>query len=304
MPPRSLPEQVIRRRLRALGRSLPKAVEGDARAIHKARVASRRVREALPIVLASAPGKKSRKLRTRVERVTRALGPVRETDVSLALIDELATPDTVLGWDVVRQRLQIERRRRHQRLVSKLEDFDARRVQTRTARLIVREPEPDGMEQRLPGTAVLVLRLTKRVQELDEAVHGAGPLYAPEPIHGVRIAVKKLRYAFELARDLKLLSAPRVLTGLRNTQRTLGRLHDLQVLSAHVAACRAEVPASAEQADMLDIITARLDEECRRLHARFVARREKLLAVADEALADVAERAASVAEDADKATVH
>ena len=81
MPPRSLPEQVIRRCLRALGRSLPKAVEGDARAIHKARVASRRVREALPIVLASAPGKKSRKLRTRVERVTRALGPVRETDV-------------------------------------------------------------------------------------------------------------------------------------------------------------------------------------------------------------------------------
>ena len=302
MPPRTHPDQVIRQRLRALARSFPKALAGEARAIHKARVASRRVREALPIVLASAPAKKGRKLRTRVERVTRLLGPLREIDVSLALVDELARPDTALAWDALRQQLQIERRRRHERFAAKLDGFDVRRLQARAERL--RERAPDSAERRLPGTAALVLRLTKRVQELDEAVDAAGPLYAPEPIHAVRIAAKKLRYAFELARDLKLLGSSRVLTTLRSTQQTLGRLHDLQVLGGSVDALRAEAPSSGPQVEALNAVASQLEEECRQLHARFVARREKLVAAVDEALSDVAARAATVADDAERTTVH
>jgi CHAD domain-containing protein len=302
MPPRNRPEYVIRQRLRALARALPKALAGDPRGTHKARVASRRIREALPIVLASAPAKKRRRLRTRVERVTRVLGSVREIDVSLSLVDELATPDTALAWDALRQQLQVERQRRQQRVAGKLDGFDVRRLQARAERLTTREPETP--EQRLPGTAVLLLRLTKRVQELEETVHTAGPLYAPEPIHAVRISVKKLRYAFELARDLKLLSTPRVLTALRTIQQTLGRLHDLQVLVTSVDALRAQAPASGPEIEALDTVASKLEEECRQLHARFLGRREKLLAVVDQALADVAARAATIDDDAERAVVH
>jgi CHAD domain-containing protein len=303
MPPRTHPEQVIRQRLRALVRSLPKALEGDARAIHKTRVASRRVREALPIVLASAPGKKSRKLRTRVERVTRALGPVREIDVSIALVKELSRPETAVAWDAVHQQLQAERRKQYARVPAKLEGLDVRRFQARVLRLMERAPD-DTPEQRLPGTAVLLLRLTKRVQELEEAVHAAGPLYSPEPIHAVRIAVKKVRYAFELARDLKLLDSRTVLTTLRTMQRTLGRLHDLQVLAACVDELRARGPGSPTDLEALDAVASQLAEQCRQLHARFVSRRDRLVAAVDEALADVAGRAATVADEAGQVTVH
>ncbi len=43
-------ELLIRQRLAALARTLPSASGGDVNAIHQARVATRRVRDALPIV--------------------------------------------------------------------------------------------------------------------------------------------------------------------------------------------------------------------------------------------------------------
>jgi CHAD domain-containing protein len=137
-----------------------------------------------------------------------------------------------------------------------------------------------------------MLRLTRRVQELDEAVQAAGPLYAPEPIHAVRIAVKKLRYAFELSRDLQLLGSRAVLPRLRAMQETLGRLHDLQVLAARVDGWRARIPAADPHLDPLNELHTRLEADCRELHARFLARRDRLVAVVDDALADVASRAA------------
>src|SRR5688572_29564842 len=89
---------LIRQRLMALSRSLPGARKGDALRLHQARVATRRLREALPMV---ASGSKGRKLVRDIRRLTRALGPVRELDVALQTLDELGAeggaPSTALG---------------------------------------------------------------------------------------------------------------------------------------------------------------------------------------------------------------
>ena len=72
---------------------MPGAVGGDAEALHQARVASRRIREALPLEI-----RPPRKLMRQVRRITRALGPVRELDVAL-MVDvyhELAQPQAFL----------------------------------------------------------------------------------------------------------------------------------------------------------------------------------------------------------------
>ena len=45
MKPGNLRDRLLRRRVRALKRALPDASAGDASGVHKARVASRRVRE-------------------------------------------------------------------------------------------------------------------------------------------------------------------------------------------------------------------------------------------------------------------
>ena len=79
-------EVLIRQRLGALSRTLPSARAGDPSAIHQARVATRRLREALPVVARGASG---RKLARGVRRLTRALGTVRELDVALLTLEEL-----------------------------------------------------------------------------------------------------------------------------------------------------------------------------------------------------------------------
>ena len=87
--------------LRALSRSCaqpaeiaaawPGAARGETRAIHRARTASRRLRELLPIVDAAAPDAGARRLRREARRLTRALGPVRELDVAIdVLADEVS----------------------------------------------------------------------------------------------------------------------------------------------------------------------------------------------------------------------
>src|SRR4029450_7084182 len=80
-------ELLIRQRLGALSRTLPPARAGDVTSVHQARVATRRVREVLPLI---TPGSSLQKHRRRVRRLTRALGPVRELDVALLTLDEFA----------------------------------------------------------------------------------------------------------------------------------------------------------------------------------------------------------------------
>jgi CHAD domain-containing protein len=129
-------------------------------------------------------------------------------------------------------------------------------------------------------------------------------LYSPEAIHAVRIAAKKLRYAFELAQELRLLGSRGVLPRLRNIQDTLGRLHDLQVLHVRVDEARASADA-ADRTAALDELAALLEEDSRQLHARFVARRDALRAAIDAALAETASRAADTPPaDAHRPTVH
>lgn len=68
-------ELLIRRRLHALSRSLPGAQKGEARFVHEARVATRRLREMPPVVL---PGSRGRKLerKTLLAICRRAASPV------------------------------------------------------------------------------------------------------------------------------------------------------------------------------------------------------------------------------------
>ena len=60
-----------RKRLDALNAIWPDFLAGETEALHKARVASRRIREALPVVGASAPPAMVKKLRRKLRHLTR-----------------------------------------------------------------------------------------------------------------------------------------------------------------------------------------------------------------------------------------
>lgn len=271
---------VFPRRLRALVRNLPSAQKGDAEALHKTRVASRRVREALPMLADAVSSASWKKARRQTRRMTRALGRVRELDVGLDLLANLQAADEG-------QRLALERvaaimvRDREALRLEMLDQLQAVRP-NKLARKIA------GLVGDLGNAAVwrqtLDRRLQSRVKRLRQAIDEAGELYEPARLHGVRLAVKKLRYVLELIRETGAQTAKPLVKTLKASQENLGRLHDVQVVINRIGTTRTELTASEMNlASELDALALRLEAACREHHAQYVADRAALEAVCDRA---------------------
>ena len=283
-------EYLIRQRLAALRRALPAAKDGDVRSLHQARVATRRLRAALPLFGA---GRKAEKVARCVRRLTRLLGPARELDVSLLILDELEKSDDVPRAAINRLRLSIadERRRLQEHVRERLEQFDIQKVRKR-AIAVARK----GAEEKTPRDAEAAAwareRTTRRAQRLTAAIEHAAGMYLPDRLHYVRIAIKKLRYTLELDAGSRH-GRPRnaaALRSLRHMQDLLGRMHDLEVLIARTRSIQSSPGASTlKMSADLDRLVRRLETECRQLHGHYMAGRPKLIALCDR-LTKVGER--------------
>jgi CHAD domain-containing protein len=248
---------------------LPAAVAGDDRGVHQARVASRRLREAVPVLSVGLRHSKSKKAGRKIRRLTKALGSVRELDVTLHLIDELAASDDLSrpALQDVRLHAVAERERLRDTMLAELGAVNADKLNRRLASVAeaVAADISGGWRQALAS------RLLKRARRLTEAIETAGALYVPEHLHQVRIAAKKLRYGLELAADAGITGAAALVRTVKRAQTTLGRLHDLQVLQAHVAAVQSAPHARASSHEGLAAIAGRIEEQCRLLHGKYVA---------------------------------
>src|SRR5437870_5584102 len=88
MPGSTTRYDLVKRRLDLFTRMLHGLEKGDLQALHRTRVASRRLRELLPVLQLDAEA--ARKLGKRLRKVTERLGSVRELDVLVHLIEELS----------------------------------------------------------------------------------------------------------------------------------------------------------------------------------------------------------------------
>jgi CHAD domain-containing protein len=269
---------LLERRTRALQRHLPSAADGDYTSVHQARVATRRLREAVPVLTAGVKKGKARKAGRKIRRLTRALGTVRELDVTLRVLDELAARPGIprSSVDLVRAHVLEARDRRRTLMLERLERVNSeklgRRLQNVAAALAATDPQT--------WRTALAARVVKRSRRFRSAVNAAGQIYEPERLHQVRIAAKKLRYALEIAGELGVSAALPLVRALKRTQSTLGRLQDLQVLQQHVAEVQAGPLRDGVAEDGLVAMSHALDAECRRLHARYVGTAPALLDLA------------------------
>jgi CHAD domain-containing protein len=255
--------------------------EGDVRALHQARVASRRLREILP-VLQVDPGV-SRRLGRRLRKVTQRLGTVRELDVLNLLVEELAASGRYDAQAVRRVASYIgdERRRARARLMNKLPVTELRRIASKLDRLAM------NLKTRKPSRGwrwAVEARVTHRALALKAALADAGSLYLPERLHVVRIALKKLRYAREVGVEAAGLDRREELRSLKRGQDILGGLHDVQVLIGRVRQLQESLsPADVVMSRRLDGLMIGLENECRRLHARFMHHKMAVVTACDRA---------------------
>ena len=127
-------------------------------------------------------------------------------------------------------------------------------------------------------------RTARRAERLRASIENAASIYLPDRLHEVRIAVKKLRYVMEIVRELSASRATARIATLKRAQDLLGRIHDLEVLIARTRAIQGapNAPTLRVSAEM-DLLVRRLENECRRLHGRYIAMRASLLSICDYA---------------------
>jgi len=275
---------LLRKRLERFTRMLPGVQEGDGRAIHRARVASRRLREVLPVLQLDAEDLD--KLSRRLRKITNRLGKVRELDVLLTVIDELGKTGRYPQAALARLTTTIheERGRKRKRVLAKSQIRELRRVGAKLTKVARTLEGQDGRAAR--GTDrrswkwAVDARVARRAATLNTAMSAAGTVYLPERLHDVRIAVKKLRYALELSADVAQIKSSPDLTQLRRVQGILGRLHDLHVLMERAREAQASLtPPDVNEWRQLDVLVASLEDNCRRLHGRYMKDREVLVAL-------------------------
>jgi CHAD domain-containing protein len=258
---------LLLRRARELERQLPLAIEGNDIGVHQARVASRRLREAVPVL--AGESKARRKAEKKIRKLTQALGTVREMDVTVQILDEFAQTNALPrnALEDVRGHVIAERDRRRVVMLHRLRRVDTDRIRARLEEASIVAAVTDSAEWR----EALSARVAHRVKRLRQAIEEAGQMYAAEQLHEVRIATKKLRYALELIADARLAPVRPLVNTLKRAQETLGKLHDLQVIEQHVAAVQAMPPTRRGAHDGgLKVIASSLEDECRHLHGRYI----------------------------------
>ena len=267
---------LLRQRLQTLLEAMPAAQAGDVRSVHQARVATRRLREALPVLRASLDASALNRARLQVREMTRALGPVRELDVALQHLDEFANRGLLSERAVARVRDIIvkERAARREKM---LETITPGKVEKLRHRLTSVGSGPAVAGK--PGAVAEATRhVARRGRRLAEAIEKAGAIYVPERLHAIRVATKKLRYAMEIERELKRSRATARIRQLRTLQDLLGRMHDLEMLAQRTREIQAHTTATDRRlATHMNTLLNAIEEDCRQLHALYMRRRPSLL---------------------------
>jgi CHAD domain-containing protein len=284
------PLGLFRTRLRAFTRGARRIDEGDIEAVHRTRVASRRLRELLPVMGLDAAT--TQKLCRRVKKITKRLGVVRELDVLMLTIQALERDDrySSTALKTVAAAVENERVASRQHVTAKLSFKKIERLDRRLRRA-TKQREWD--ERGHPPAAhrpthawvwALEARVARHATGVRSAIETAGTVYVPERLHDVRIAIKKLRYAMELGADARSQQGSPDISILKAAQDSLGRLHDLEILIARARHAQASLslPTPTEWRALDSLIDA-LEDDCRGLHAHYLRHRARLVAIADRA---------------------
>lgn len=286
MPVYTTRSELLKKRVDQFSRVLQAVEKGDVRALHQARVATRRMRELVPML--QLDRRAARKLGRRLRKVTARLGTVRELDVLLLLIDELHVSGRRGSGGLGRVGVRVSKGRDEARkkLFARLPIAEMARMARKLDRIVNKLKEAERASSKSAARSwrwAIDARVAGRATRLSSAMVDAGAMYLPERLHAVRIAVKKLRYAVELATEAAV--GERIADDLRVLKRgqdLLGRMHDVQMLIDQVRQTQASLaPPSVTVWRDLDTLVASLEDDCRRLHARYMRLRDALHAVAE-----------------------
>jgi CHAD domain-containing protein len=246
--------QVLERHLAAMRQEIAGIRLGkDIEAIHHMRVASRRLRAALPLFASYFPKQQQKVWEKEIPSLTRALGEARDTDVQIESLQIQLTqnPGPRLAPGIQRVVLRLTQRRAglQANVVHALDGLEnsgalnLAGLDPLDPQTPENPPEPfDRALYRLAGDAIqqklaFFLAFEPFVSHPE----------ASEQLHAMRIAAKRLRYMLEIFAPLYDQGLKTFLQAGKTAQELLGNIHDCDVWVAFLP-----LFASAEKQRILD----------------------------------------------------
>jgi len=287
--------------LEALTGEISGVEEGiDIEYIHRMRVASRRLRAALPLFSPCFPAKKYSKWMQEITKITRALGAARDADVQIAFLQKTlkkqgktvgskksGSPDVKMSTEPAAKYLLLSLQKRRgvlqKRVLLALHEFERSHVAEDMRRSFAAlqsgfAPRKKPLLSGIPPVAAI--RIAKRLADL----RSFDPwVLHPEAVaehHATRVAAKKLRYTMEIYGPVYRNGLGKPLARVKKIQEILGDIHDCDVWIDHITllllrertllrSSRAKRPDTATLSSLKALLRDR-EAERRRRYRQFV----------------------------------
>jgi CHAD domain-containing protein len=215
----------------------------DPRAVHQARVATRRLRSDLRTFEPFLDEKWATSLRGELRWLTSELGAVRDIEVMRDRLrghtEQLAPGDADTVGHVLR-RLDADREAARTALLASMRSIRYRQLRDALSEGAKR-PRLSGRVAKRPERALSRV-VRGRWKKLKRAVDQLGATPSDEALHGVRIGAKRCRYATEACVPVFGKQASRFAREMARVQDVLGEHHDGVVAGAWLAKTAQECP--------------------------------------------------------------
>ena len=207
----------------------------DPEFVHKTRVASRRLRAALPVFRSCFPRKEYKKWKNEIKKVTRLLADSRDLDVQIAFIQQYIEKLTSLtdkgSLEILMQNHKNRRNNIQPSLADEMQKLKASCILediTTSCRQTISKQSNSNFNQ----TIILEKakwNITFGLQNflyMEEYVHKENE---KQKHHEMRIFAKKLRYTMEIFAPLYKNKLLKEIDSIKKYQDTLGEMHDCDV---------------------------------------------------------------------------
>lgn len=250
-------QQAAARYVRRQAKQLAKQLGGvrvaeDIEFVHRARVATRRLRVSLAMFERCFAQKQVKRWRKAIRRVTTSLGDARDRDVQIELLcgtlSALDAKECFPGIARVLVQLENDRERlqRHvAKAVDRLEASGVLRQMQRATEQILDRVELSPQEIQTPEVHPdirrhLARQLNKQLNKLFEYESSLTNSEDGANHHAMRIAAKRLRYTLEISRPMCPGRLDEVVEVIKKIQTLLGDVHDCDIWLEQLDAFAAE----------------------------------------------------------------
>jgi CHAD domain-containing protein len=242
---RLLAARYFRKQARQLAEQLDGVREAaDIEFVHRARVASRRLRAATRLLGEWVSAKQAKRWRKEIRRVTRGLGDARDKDVQIEFLCKafcrVEDPACCPGVAHLLMHLEYQRGVLQPKVVEAVNRLQASGVLGEMRDAADQAlAEFGGRDGGVRTPAVVEHVRGRALSLLEELLSYQESLQDPEDQehhHAMRIAAKRLRYTLEISKSVFDGQLEEMITAAKTVQTLLGEIHDCDVWDAHLDA--------------------------------------------------------------------